>query len=148
MNNHLTLILFLFCFSTYSFAQHSPNAIIYHLQQDNSKGKVQIIQDSRFGTFLNQIIEINSTKGTIPGYKIIIFSQSGNKAIANGNAAKSKFVTNFPDIDAEMRVDSPNIFVEVGNFRTHTEALRLKKQIATLFPSARIVPANISINKL
>jgi hypothetical protein len=151
MKSFVTIIAFVLCTFFRSFAQtsHQP-AIINQLQQDNSKGKVQISQDKHISDFLSKMIE--DSKGTMPGYRIVIFRENSNKAIHNAQGAKAKFYNSFPDIEAYLKIEAPNVWVYVGDFRTFTDALRMKKQLDPLFSTPRfvppIVPAEINISKL
>ena len=142
----------LFLIPCYSLAQPAKKrpAIINEIQKyENSEGQVQVIDDKRIDEIMNRYIEFESNKKGIPGFRIRIFSknnQDGGRKHAY--EIQSKFMTNFPSIDAEVKYEQPDWKVYVGYFRTNTEALRLKKQIEGQFPNAFIVNIEIDYNKL
>jgi hypothetical protein len=152
MKSFVTIIALMLYSSFQSFAQSSHPAIIHQLQQDHSKGKVQIVQDKRIDDFLSKIIENNTHKGTMPGYRVVIFRENSNKAINNAQGAKAKFYNSYSEIEAYLKIEAPNVWVFVGDFRTFTDALRMKKQLDPLFSTSRFVPAivatEINISKL
>lgn len=149
MKSFLTIALFALICSFQSIAQSSHHpGIINQLLQDRSKGKVQLIQDKRIEDFLSKVIETNAHKGTMPGYRVVIFRENSNKAIGNANAAKARFYNSFPNIEAYLKIQAPNVWVFVGDFRTITDALRMKKQLESSFTTSRIVSTEININKL
>ena len=111
--------------------------------------KIQIIGDRHIEDLLAKHIESNSRKSTITGYRLRIFSQS-TQLVAKDNAfkAKSKFLQNYPDEEALVTFIAPDWVVYVGNFRSRTDAFRLKKQIESFFPNAFIVEQQIKFREL
>jgi hypothetical protein len=133
------------------YAQQSRRpAIINEITtQRPGEGKVEITQDRKIDDLMRKYIEFNAQKSTITGFSICIYSGS-KQAIAKTKATetRTKFITNFPGIDAAMRYERPDWRVFVGNFRNRTDAFRLKKQIETMFPNAYIVETQIELSKL
>jgi hypothetical protein len=153
MKNIIKLSILLFCIPFYSQAQSTSTkkrpAIINEIQNDYSKGQVQIIEDKRIDDLFNKYIDYEAGKKTIPGFRIRIFSknnQDGGRKHAY--EIQSKFLSNYPAIDAEVKYDTPDWKVYVGYFRTITDALKVKKQIEGLFPNAFIVNIEIDFTKI
>jgi hypothetical protein len=129
-------------------AQNSkrPAVINEITSQKPGEGKVEILQDKKIDNLLNKYIESNSQKTTIPGYRICIFSES-KQGIAKTKAdeIRTKFISNYPGIEAIKRYERPDWRVFVGNFRNRTDAFRLKKHIESMFPNAYIVETQIDL---
>lgn len=137
------------CFYASAQPQKRP-AIIRELTAPQSEGnKIQIIGDKKIDDLLARHIELNSRKSTITGYRLRIFSQS-TQMVAKDKAFKAKgdFLRHYPDEEALVTFIAPDWVVYVGNFRSRTDAFRLKKQIETLFPNAFIVEQQIDIREL
>jgi hypothetical protein len=114
------------------------------------QGQIQIVQDKKIDNLLSKYIENNSRKTTISGYRLRIFSESAQEsARKRAYEAKAKFLSYFPDIEAYIKYESPDWKVYVGDFRSRTDAFRLKKQIDNLFPRrVFIVETPIEYTKL
>lgn len=137
------------CFCVSAQSQKRP-AIIRELTAPQPDGnKIQIIGDKPIEDLMARHIENNSRKSTITGYRLRIFSQS-TQLVAKDNAfkAKSKFLQNYPDQEALVTFIAPDWVVYVGNFRSRTDAFRLKKQMESLFPNAFIVEQQINFREL
>jgi hypothetical protein len=126
-----------------------PGVITAITSQKPGEGRVEINQDKKIDDLLRKYIDLNSQKTTITGYSICIFSQS-KQSVARTKATQTRanFISNFPGIDATMRYEAPDWRVFVGNFRSRTDAFRLKKQIESMFPNAYIVETQIELSKL
>ena len=95
------------------------------------QGHVTINQDQKISQLLNLKKEMNSNE---VHYKIQIYN--GNRADAY--EAQTEFKTSFSDWRSEIKYESPNFKIWVGNFRTRLEADRAIKRIKKKFPSAFI----------
>lgn len=153
MNRLLTICTLLIFFTSYLFSQTTStdkyHLIIKSLQQPESgKGQVQIIQDKKIDNLIARYIDNNPHKKSIPGYRIRIFSDAKQGADKRTREVKSKFMSNFPDIEPYPKYEAPYWKIYVGDFRTLTDAFRMKKQIEIFFPNAFIVVSNIDYSKL
>ena len=153
MKNLIKLSFLLFCIPFYTHAQPTLTkkrpAIINEIQNDYPKGQVQIIEDKRIDDLLNKYIDYEASKKTIPGFRIRIFSknnQDGGRKHAY--EIQTKFLTNFPAFDADVKYEQRDWKVYAGYFRTITDALKVKKQIEGLFPNAFIVNIEIDFTKI
>ena len=94
------------------------------------------------------ITERNAQKMKVPGYQIRIFSDSKQFAKNRADETLAKFRSNFPDIEAYAKYESPEYKIYVGNFRNSNDAFRVLMQIKSLFPEAFALNKLIDINKL
>ena len=124
-----------------------PQILINLEQNDGQSGKIEIIQPGQVENLLYLQIANNRLQKGIPGYRVRIFSQSGQTARAKAEETRKNFMRNFPDIEAYLDYQAPNFQIFTGDFRTKSEALREKKKIEKLFPGAFIVSTTIQIPK-
>ncbi|MDD4190587.1 MAG: SPOR domain-containing protein [Mangrovibacterium sp.] len=110
--------------------------------------QIDIQQDSRIGTLLQNHIEQNKRKEGTEGYRVEIFFSSGSRSREEAMRKKTEFLKNFPGETAYMSFQSPNFKVRVGDCRTRSEALKLKGRISGHYPNAFIVPDMIQFPKL
>jgi hypothetical protein len=108
-------------------------------------GKSEIIQDQRVDVLINKHIRINELNKTIDGYRIQIFSDSGNNSKASAQAIRDEFMGKFPSLGVYLTFKSPNYKVRIGDFRTRLDAQRLLNDISVDFPNAFIVTDQINL---
>ena len=98
---------------------------------------------------LDQLIEsykkVNYTSPGIDGYRVQIFSESGNNAKEHAQQSLSEFNQLFSGNSAYLTYQQPNFKVRCGDYRTKAEARRLLKQLSGQYPGAYIVKDNIKI---
>jgi hypothetical protein len=111
-------------------------------------GKIAINQGSDIEFLVNKYIEYKKKRGTISGYRIRIFSDSGTSARQKASSERSKFMSTYPDIPTYLDYKAPNFNVYVGDFRTKTEAFIASKQIKKVYRSAFITQTEINLPKL
>jgi hypothetical protein len=124
-----------------------PQILTNLSQNDGQSGHIEIIQPIQIENLLKLQISNNRLQKGIPGYRIHIFSKSGQAARQKAEETRGNFMRNFPEIEAYLVYHSPNFQVFVGDFRTKNEALRERKKIEKLFPGACIVSEIINISK-
>lgn len=103
-----------------------------------------IISDSRIDTLLSVYREERNRKGTIDGYRVQIFSGKKEDAF-NIN---SRFRAEFPGYDVHIKFSPPDFYVRVGDFRTRSEAVKLKYLIMGQYADPFIVEDQINYPKL
>lgn len=116
--------------------------------QTEKTGRVEYVQDARIDDLLRQHIEINKTKGTIPGWRIHLKSTSGNNSKKEASDLKAAFLNRYPDIPAYLSYQSPNFKVRVGDFRTKIDAYKFYKELKSEFTSAYIIRDDIMLPRL
>ena len=115
--------------------------------QDTQSGRVELVQPAQIENLLKLHIANNKLQKGIQGYRIRIFSQSGQTARQKAENTKVLFMKSFPGMNASMEYNDPNFQILVGSFRTYTEAYHEKKKVEKVFPVAFIVSEIIEINK-
>jgi hypothetical protein len=96
-------------------------------------------------TTVVRLKEINSSKQSMPGYRIqIYFGSQRSKA----NELRARFAARFPNINAVVSYHQPNFKVRAGDFRTRMEAQSKLEMIEKEFPGAFVVPDEIRLPPL
>lgn len=116
----LTLIV-LFCAS--SWAQHNVRY--------DADPRVGLIEQAHTAAW-NKINEVE-------GYRIQIFSLSGNNSRKNAQAAMDEFAANNPDMPVYISYHEPNFIVRVGDYFEKIDATRDLTIIKKTYPGAFIV---------
>jgi hypothetical protein len=125
-----------------------PQILINLAQNDEQTGQIELLgQAAQVENLLKMQIANNHLQKGIPGFRIQIFSQSGQTARQKAEETRLNFMKNFPELEAIWGYNTPNWQVFVGDFRTKNEALREVKKIEKMFPGAFIVSEIINIPK-
>ena len=112
-----------------------------------SEGSVTFIQDPRVDILVEKHIETGRFV-PINGFRINIFSQSGNHSRGGAMAAQSAFSTRFPDMNSYVSFEEPYFRVNVGNFRTQLEAAAAIERLIVAYPQAFLVRNILNIKDL
>jgi hypothetical protein len=92
---------------------------------------------------LDQLIgiykKVNYTASGFDGYRVQIFSESGNNAKEHAQKSLSDFNQSAYENAAYLIYQQPNFKVRCGDFRTKAEARRLLKLLSGQYPGAYIV---------
>ena len=140
MKNHVSygiLLFLLVILPGFVIAQHA----------DSANGKTEIIRDSRVDMLVSQHIQINQTLKTMEGFRIQLFSDSGNNSKTKAQAAHDEFLAKHPETGAYLTFKSPNYQVRIGDFRTKLDAQRFLNEIAADYSNAFIVSDQINLPK-
>ncbi len=124
-----------------------PQILVNLAQNDGQNGQIEIIQPVQVENLLKLQIANNRLQKGIPGYRIQIFSDTGQTAKKKAEETRMTFMKSFPEQDALLEYNTPNFQIFVGNFRTKNEALHELKKIEKMFPRAFIVSEIINIPK-
>jgi hypothetical protein len=116
-----------------------PQILVNLAQPSEGGGYVEVIQPVQVENLLTTQLANNRLQRGIHGYRIRIFSQSGQTARQKAEVTRKEVMKNFPDMEAHWEYNTPNFQIFVGDFRTKNEALREMKMIEKLFPGAFIV---------
>jgi len=127
-------VAILFCFSA-SMAQ-SP---------DTLELKGIVVQDPAIDALVMKHIRINDHFQTIDGFRVQLFSDSGNNSKNKAHAVYNAFVLKYPETGAYLSFISPNYKVRVGDFRTRLDAQRFLLELAVDYPNAFIVEEPIHL---
>ena len=143
------VFLIMVCSVTFSQETNTSKPLILTVIENNNlqTGRIEIIQPVQVENLLKMQIVNNRMQEEIPGYRIHIFSQSGQTAREKALETRGNFLRNFPEIESYLKFQSPNYLIVVGDFRTRNEALRERKKIEKIFPIAFIINDMINITK-
>lgn len=118
---------------------------IFEVMPSRLKGDpagVSIRQDPSVRSALRERVN-ESTIGQMSGYRVRIYFSNAQNARSASSAAAARFAENFPGYAVYRSYVNPNFKVTVGDFRTKSEALRLRETVKGMFPAAFIVKENI-----
>jgi len=108
-------------------------------------GSVTIYQDKLVDELVQKQVKLNETGNSQDGYRIQIFSDSGNNSKTKAQTAMDEFLAQHPDMKAYLVFKSPNYKVKVGDFRSKLDAIRSLNQISAEFPNAFIISDLINL---
>ncbi|MCX6237546.1 MAG: SPOR domain-containing protein [Bacteroidia bacterium] len=97
---------------------------------------------------LKQEAALSKKSGTMGGFRLQIYFGSGENAHAQAIKIKTEFLSSNSDVKTYLLFKSPDFIVRVGNFRTKSEALKLKKTLIFQYPNAFIVADEIAFPEL
>lgn len=145
----VVILLFVLQISAYGQDKKEHIDILARLQiKEAGRGTIKIRQDSSITRLVNKYLDFCDIAKGFPGYRIRIFSNSGNNAREQATSCKNKFEAAYPDFSAYLQYKSPDFEVLIGDFRTKSEALKLLKTIQSDYPSAFIIKTLISFPRL
>ena len=119
----------------------------YSQQTGSGEGKIEIVQDSRVDLLVSKHIRINQTFKTSEGFRIQLFSDSGNNSKTRAQSLQDELIARFPAMGVYLSFKSPNYKVRIGDFRTRLDAQRFLNEISIDFPNAFIVSDQINLPK-
>ncbi len=109
------------------FSEHHP------LEWDDVK------QDPRTAYLLRAHREAVDRQLGIPGFRIHLYMDSGNRARLNTQREQADFEEEYPDIPSYILYEEPYFKLRVGDFRTRLDARRFLEKIRDDYSSAYIV---------
>ena len=107
------------------------------------KGGVEVTKDKRIDQLIEKHQQINTNMGTVSGYRVQIFFDSGSNSRSKAVQVKDQFTEKHPGIETYMVFHEPYYKIRVGNFRTRMEAQGFKQKLLTEYPSAFVVKDDI-----
>jgi hypothetical protein len=146
-----TTILFLLFSNSYSQTNtivQTPDIFKQFVSSKPTEGKIVLHQDDAIKTLINRFVEYRRKEAKIPGYRIRIFSDSGQTARQRANSERTRFSQLNPGITTYIEYEQPNFKIYVGDFRSRSEAFQFYKQIVKEFPKAFPVPTRINLPKI
>ena len=152
MNRKRLIAGFIFIFAAVGMAAQNgylpkPQILIDLAQSNEQGGRIELVQPAQVENLLKMQIANNNLQKGIPGFRLRIFSGSGQQADHKAKETRTNFMRLFPEIEAYQVWHNPNFQIIVGDFRTKNEAIRAKKRIERVFPRAFIVTEIINIPK-
>ena len=111
---------------------------------DGEWSHLTINSDKRINKLLKISKEENQRQEGIPGYRVQIYQGEKDKAYS----FKSEFLREYSGFNVYVLFKTPDFRVRVGDFRTRSEAIKLKYLIEKDFPNSFIVEDIINFPKL
>ncbi len=106
------------------------------LHAQDTSATVIVHKDPRVDVLVKKQSEVNAAikkanSRTAKGYRLLVINTNKrDEAIA----AKTKILTNFPELKAYLVYQSPYFKLKAGNFRTKEEAADYQKILSAYFP--------------
>ena len=110
-------------------------------------GQTEIIQDSRVDLLVQKHVQINLAFKTIDGFRIQVFSDSGNNSKNKAQTVQNEFQARFQDLAVYLTFKTPNYRVRIGDFRTKLDAQRFLIDLTADYPNAFIIADQINLPK-
>ena len=124
--------------------------IFYSIQDDTYGGNIDLYQNPSLHVLVNKYARINK-KDRLDGYRIQIYSGSGNSARTEASNVRRKLLDKFPEFDSGLvyfDYQAPYFKVVIGDFRNKNEAFELYHKIKGKFSGSYIVKSKINFPKL
>lgn len=126
------LVLLLWCSA--SRAQTMPT-----FSSDSSRLSIDVRQNALMERLLQTHLELVSSDSRINGFRVQIYSDSGNQSKLRTQRRQAEFARRYPDVPSYITFDAPEFKLRVGNFRTRLDARRFLETIAREYEGAFIV---------
>jgi hypothetical protein len=118
---------------------------IFEKLSETGEGKVILEGDN-----IKAIIIDAKTQKPIPlkGWRIRIFRDNSQAASRKAEKIKSDIQSTFPLLPVYITHNSPNFYVEVGDYRTRDDAEKMRRLLIPAYPGASAVQGNINFPPL
>lgn len=134
----LILVLFVFL-GLSSMAQQGID-----FAPDSTSLEISIKQDPQIDRLLRVHKDIVTREKGISGFRVQIYSDSGNQSKLRTQRKKAEFDNKHPGVPSYVVFDAPDFKLRVGDFRTRLDARRFLEKIAREYEGAYIVVDNIN----
>ncbi len=101
-------------------------------------------QDYKIEHLLNLHREAMKDQRGIPGYRVHIYMDSGNRARLHTQHQQAEFEKKFPEQRSYIVYEEPYFKLRAGDFRTRFDARRFLEKIRRHYPAAYIVVDRIN----
>lgn len=98
-----------------------------------------VIQDPKTAYLLRAHREAVDRQMGIPGFRIHLYMDSGNRARLNTQRQQAEFEKEYPEITSYIIYEEPYFKLRAGDFRTRLDARRFLEKIKGDYSSAYIV---------
>lgn len=127
--------------------QNKPNSLIVKTDslkvsdqtEENVWDHLTIISDSRLDSLLLIHKEENKRRNGLEGFRVQIFQGTKEQALQ----VKARFLSMYPNEKVYVIFQTPDFRVRVGDFRTRSEALKMRSMLSSTFASSFIVDGEI-----
>jgi len=111
-------------------------------------GSVTIYQDKLIDELVQKQVKLSVAGSNEDGYRIQIFSDSGNNSKTKAQSAMDEFLAKYPEMKAYLVFKSPNYKVKIGDFRSRLDAIRYLNRISAEFSNAFIISDLINLPQI
>ena len=118
------------------------------LYAQQSTEKPYIIKDESISRLLDAHRQLNQRQRGMAGYRVQIYTDSGNRSKLRTEMTKSEFDARNMGVRSYISYDEPYFKLRVGDFRTRLDAQRFLNQISSTYLSAIIVVDRINFPAL
>jgi len=98
-----------------------------------------VIRDARIDKLVQAHIKQNQKNPGIEGYRVQVYSGSGNEARQQANEIRRQLIASNPEMPTHLVYQPPNFKVRIGDCRSEFEAIRLKRELAFYYPQGFVV---------
>jgi hypothetical protein len=120
-------------------AQNYPDIFSRLESKKPGQGTLAITQDTKILSLVNTHLLRQKSMNGIMGYRIAIFSESGQEANKRADQARARFISRHEEVKAYKKFEYPFFKVYVGDFRTKSEALKFLKKIDNEYPDVAFI---------
>jgi hypothetical protein len=138
------IVVFIFSASKFTAAQTSSNILVKLQTENKNGGIVKIVQSENIKKVLLLHLEAQRNGDQKNGYRICIFRDSGQEALRKAENVRSVFMSMYRNVQPYKSFNTPFYSVDVGDFKTKSEAMKFLKTLERTFPNAYIVSDVIS----
>lgn len=107
--------------------------------RSTGEGQVSIRQSPGVERMMKDYLQSNRSASGVEGYRIQLYSGTGNNSKQEAQEVRSKLLGLFPEEKVFVEYNAPFMRVRVGSFRHKHEALPLLRKLKDSFPSCYIV---------
>jgi hypothetical protein len=118
----------------------------FNLISSGQSENIKISKEPGIDELVNKHKYFNEVQRTIPGYRIQIFSGSGNYSKGNALSERSRFMGRYPSVKAYIIFNTPYYIVKTGDFRTRLEAEAFRQLIIEDYPESYVVKDDIELS--
>ncbi len=150
MTRNVFFAILLIVFAAGSVSAQSCDLFYQLNEKQPDYGTITISQDAMLFQLVDAYVDANKRDG-MKGYRIQIYSGSGQNARATMQATSQQFLKNFPDFDPAQvypEYKTPYFKLCVGDFRSRGEANAFYHKIRELYPDSYVVNSKIKFPKL
>lgn len=115
---------------------------------ENQAGTLEVVQEYRISALMQLNDSLNKSKGTIPGFRVQIGSETGSNSKMRAAEVQREFLKEYPGVPSYVKWESPNYRVRIGDFRTALEAKGMHEKLKEAFPGAYVVRDEIQMPEI
>ena len=144
----LSVLLMALLFASNATANKRPSTQVQDEVPDSTAtitSHLKIVGDPRIETLLQMHREESDRRRGFEGYRLQIYTGSGDDSKQEAYRVKARFLSLYPDVEAYVVFQAPEFKVRVGNFRDKSEALRARTRFQGEFFNAFLVEDFISL---